>query len=185
MYTWISPLMQLGSRTNYVLQESDVWNLSPTMRSKAVYTKFTGLQLIESSKVPPILRRLWIANRHDILIDLSLTYVGIALEFLRPLCLKFILDELSAPDNTGESGRVHRANALIYSALELVVALLKAQIDGQHLWCARRASNRVRTELLASIYDKALKQRDLAGVASKDAEEGAKKAKGNWVVVQG
>ena len=130
MYTWISPLMQLGSRTNYVLQESDVWNLSPTMRSKAVYTKFTGLQLIESSKVPPILRRLWIANRHDILIDLSLTYVGIALEFLRPLCLKFILDELSAPDNTGESGRVHRANALIYSALELVVALLKAQIDG-------------------------------------------------------
>lgn len=181
----MNPLMQLGSRTNYVLQESDVWNLSPTMRSKAVFAKFSGLQILGSSKVPPVVRRLWVANRRDIFVDLSLTLVGVGLEFLRPLCLKFILDELSAPDMDGESGRIHRANALVYSSLELVVALLKAQIDGQHLWCARRASNRIRTELLASIYNKALKQRDLAGVASKEAGEGAKTAKGSLTISWG
>ena len=156
-----------------------MWTLSPTMRSKAVFTKFAALDLVGSSKVPPILRRLWIANRRDILVDVSLTYVSVGLEFLRPLCLKFILDELSAPDMDGDNGRRHRANALVYACLELVVALVKAQIDGQHLWCARRASNRVRTELLASIYDKALKQRDLAGVPAKEDQDAPPKGKGD------
>ena len=49
---------------------------------------------------------------------------------------------------------------------------LQAQCDLQHLWCGRRASVRIRQELMASIYDKALKRKDLSGIVHKDQEEG-------------
>ncbi|KAG6821862.1 hypothetical protein H0H93_006937, partial [Arthromyces matolae] len=38
----------------------------------------------------------------------------------------------------------------------------------QHLWFGRRASTRIRSELMAAIYDKALKRRDFSGVVDKE-----------------
>jgi hypothetical protein len=50
---------------------------------------------------------------------------------------------------------------MIYSAPQ-------AQADVQHLWFGRRASTRVRSQLMAAIYDKALKRKDFSGIVSKD-----------------
>jgi hypothetical protein len=44
----------------------------------------------------------------------------------------------------------------------------------QHLWYARRASTRIRSELMAAIYDKALNRKDFSGVVNKE-----EKGKGN------
>jgi len=49
---------------------------------------------------------------------------------------------------------------------------LQAQSDLHHLYCGRRASIRILQELRASIYDKALKRKDLSGIVSKDQKEG-------------
>jgi len=53
-----------------------------------------------------------------------------------------------------------------------MLILLQAQSDLQHLYCGRRASIRIRQEIMASIYDKALKRKDLSGIVSKDQKEG-------------
>ena len=62
---------------------------------------------------------------------------------------------------------------LSFTTLEpKILILLQAQSDLQHLWCGRRASIRIRQELMASIYDKALKRKDFSGIVHKDQKEG-------------
>lgn len=41
----------------------------------------------------------------------------------------------------------------------------------QHLWFGRRAATRIRSSLMASIYDKALKRKDFSGIVSKDEKK--------------
>lgn len=45
---------------------------------------------------------------------------------------------------------------------------LQAQADVQHLWFGRRAATRMRSQLMASIYDKALKRKDYSGIVNKE-----------------
>lgn len=46
----------------------------------------------------------------------------------------------------------------------------QVQLDFQHLYIIRRANTRVRSELIAAIYDKALKRKDYANVSHPDSE---------------
>lgn len=161
----MTPLLKLGARRDRVIQESDVWNISPTMCSKALYAKFSTI------RAPSLARQLWDANKFDMLVDLLLTYASVALDFMRPFFLKRILDALSDTNDV----RTHRAQACVYALLALVCALAKAQMDAAHMWCGRRASMRVRSELMAVIYQKAVRQRDLASLAP---EDGKRKGKG-------
>ena len=47
---------------------------------------------------------------------------------------------------------------------------LQTETDCLHLWFGRRAQVRIRTLLMASIYDKALKRKDFSGAVRKDDE---------------
>ena len=47
----------------------------------------------------------------------------------------------------------------------------KANLDAQHLWFGRRATTRIRSELMAAIYDKALKRRDYSGITKLEDKE--------------
>ncbi|TFK37278.1 multidrug resistance-associated ABC transporter [Crucibulum laeve] len=147
-FAWIRPLVQLGRKTT--LNEEDVPNLSPTMRSRPVFMKF------ESIHRPTLLRKLWAANSQDIFVVLN--YAG-------PFFLKHILDAISYP--TPES----RGRAYIYAFLAFVCTVMKAQADLYHLWFSRRGSVRVRSQMMAAIYDKALKRKDYSGIIAKDKEE--------------
>ena len=49
--------------------------------------------------------------------------------------------------------------------------LSQAQADLQHLWFGRRACTRIRSELMAAIYDKALKRKDYSGIVNKDKKK--------------
>lgn len=64
-----------------------------------------------------------------------------------------------------------RPQAYVYAVLMFLGSLLKSQCDVNHLWFGRRAATRTRSELMAVIYDKALKRRDLSGIAKKAEEE--------------
>ena len=46
--------------------------------------------------------------------------------------------------------------------------LSQSQCELNHLWIGRRACVRVRTELMAAIYAKALKRKDYSGIVDKD-----------------
>jgi ABC-type multidrug transport system fused ATPase/permease subunit len=96
-----------------------------------------------------------------------------------PFFLNRILTSIG-PGATPES----RSKAYIYAVLALVVTILRSECDLQHLWFGRRAAVRGRSELMAAIYDKALKRKDFSGIVEKkkkdgDGKEGEEEEKSN------
>ncbi|KAF9447375.1 hypothetical protein P691DRAFT_782489 [Macrolepiota fuliginosa MF-IS2] len=142
-FYWVYPLVRKGRNTT--LNEDDVWDLSPTLQSRPVFIKFS------QTKRPTLLRRLWAANSFDLMTIFN---------YANPFFLKRILDEI----DHGNPTRANKSKAYVYAFLAFACTLAKAQIDVQHLWLGRRAGTRVRSELMASIYDKALKRKDYSGV---------------------
>jgi hypothetical protein len=103
-----------------------------------------------------------------------------------------ILSSLDKPDPTRED----RSNAYVFAVLAFIATLLKVyhkflclsighsfpviaqgQSDVQHFWRGRRAATRIRSELMASIYDKALKRKDYSGIIDKEKQTEAAKKK--------
>uniref|UniRef100_A0A8H8CJP6 Multidrug resistance-associated ABC transporter n=1 Tax=Psilocybe cubensis TaxID=181762 RepID=A0A8H8CJP6_PSICU len=158
-FKWVYPLVKRG--TNTTLEEKDVWDMSPTMQSRPIFVKFSSI------KRSTLLRRLWAANSLDLILDFSLTFVSVLFNYAGPFFLKRILDLIDLEEPTPES----RTRAYIYAFLAFTCSILKAQADVQHLWFGRRAATRIRSELMAAIYDKALKRKDFSGVVNKDKKE--------------
>ncbi|KAI0945816.1 hypothetical protein AcV7_009953 [Taiwanofungus camphoratus] len=161
-FRWILPLIDRGTHTT--LSEGDVWALSPTMQSRPLYIKFGN------TKRATLIRRLWAANSLDLILDFILTYVSVIFNYASPFFLKRILDSLDTRETPSPE---RRALAYIYAFLAFLSTLCKAEADVQHLWYGRRASTRIRSELMAAIYDKALKRKDFSGIVNKDAGESA------------
>ncbi|KAF8579651.1 multidrug resistance-associated ABC transporter [Ramaria rubella] len=151
-FKWIYPLIKKGR--NETLNEPDVWELSPTMRCKAVYLKFAA------TRRKTLIRRLWAANSFDMILDFLLTLVSVLFYYAGPFFLKRILESLDpAVDNDPEA----RSRAYIYAFLAFLSTVCKAEADIHHLWFARRAGTQLLTELMASIYAKALVRKDYSG----------------------
>ncbi|EGN91771.1 hypothetical protein SERLA73DRAFT_157398 [Serpula lacrymans var. lacrymans S7.3] len=144
-FFWVYPLIKSGTYTT--LNEDDVWNLSPTMQSRPVFIKFNTIHR------KTLLRRLWASNSLDLIVVFN--YAG-------PFFLRRILDAIDNPSPE------NRSRAYIYAFLAFLCTVMKAQADVQHLWFGRRAATRTRVELMAAIYDKALKRRDYSGIIDKD-----------------
>ncbi|KAI0332194.1 multidrug resistance-associated ABC transporter [Cubamyces sp. BRFM 1775] len=162
-FRWVVPLLDRGM--NQTLNEPDIWSLSPTMQARPLHIKF-------SRSTGKLLKRIWQANSLDLLLDFTLTYVSIVFNYAGPFFLKRILDSLDGSGRDPEK----RALAFVYAFLALASSLCKSQADVNHLWFGRRAATRIRMELMASIYDKALKRKDFSGIVNKDADK--KDAKG-------
>jgi len=180
------------------LNEKDVWALSPSLSSRPLFIKFSAFaeRVRPLHSRQPLVWILLKAHSLDLILDSSLTILSIFFNYASPFFLKRILDAVSlpaaehkseglffqvliytritdatAPDPTRPlTPRELRAQALVYAILALVCTCLKAQADVQHLWYGRRAATRARSELMAAIYDKALKRRDASGLAMKDKE---------------
>ncbi|KAJ7764232.1 hypothetical protein B0H16DRAFT_1526418 [Mycena metata] len=164
-FSWIYPLIKQGTYTT--LSDKDVFQLSPNMQSRPVFIKFSSLQL------PTLVQKLWAANSLDIIVDFLLTVVSVVFNYAGPFFLKRILDAIDKESPT----RRDKGTAYIYALLMLLCAVLKAQTDLQHLWCGRRASTRIRVELIAAVYDKALKRKDFSGLVDKDKARDAAERK--------
>ncbi|KAF8144221.1 ABC transporter type 1, transmembrane domain-containing protein, partial [Mycena galopus ATCC 62051] len=163
-FSWIYPLIKKG--THKTLQDKDVFELSPNIQSRPVFIKFNRLQM------PTLLQKLWVANSLDLMFVFRIPLtLSVLFNYAGPLFLKRILDAIDTPTPT----RRDKGTAYIYALLMLICAVLKAQIDLQHLWHSRRASTRLRVELIAAVYDKALKRKDFSGLVSKDAADATHK----------
>ncbi|KAI0649819.1 multidrug resistance-associated ABC transporter [Trametes meyenii] len=154
-FRWVLPLLDRGMYRT--LNEDDVWLLSPLMRCRPLHIKFSRTQ-------GRLLKRILDTNRFDMVLDAALTYVSIGLNYAGPFFLKRILDALTVGERDGEK----RAGAFVYAVLSFLCVVAKAEVDIQHLYVGRRAAARVRSALMASVYDKALKRKDFSGVVGKD-----------------
>ncbi|KAJ7108139.1 multidrug resistance-associated ABC transporter [Mycena epipterygia] len=155
-FRWVYPLVQRGRNTT--LNEKDVWDLSPNIQSRPIFIKFSTLPQ------KSLLAKLWAANSFDVIVDFALTFCSIAFNYCGPFFLKRILDAIDTSNETEKD----KAKAYIYAFLMFVCSICKSQCDVQHLWIGRRAATRMRSELMAAIYDKALKRKDFSGVVDKD-----------------
>jgi hypothetical protein len=90
--------------------------------------------------------------------------------------MKKILDALDNDTPSQDAQEISRA--YIYAALAFLASVCKGQSDAQHLWFGRRAQTRIRNELIAEIYEKALKRKDFSGIVnSKTAAQSGKDVK--------
>lgn len=180
-FSWVNPLIRLGYEKD--LKDDDVPPLSVTMRSEQVFNSLLALSAPTvdakgNMKPPPsLLRRLATLNAMDFSLDASLTCVSVLCNYASPYLLKKILDSLSNP--TPET----KARAYIYATLALLASIGKAEADLLHLWHGRRESVRVKNQLVAIIYEKALKRKDFSGVVGlgdkkKEDVDGKGKKKG-------
>ncbi|KAK7005882.1 hypothetical protein R3P38DRAFT_3040178 [Favolaschia claudopus] len=171
-FSWVYPLIELGRNTT--LNESDVWDLSPTIRSRPIFIKFSALPQNLS-----LLAKLWAANSFDVSMDFLLTIMSILFNYAEPFFLKRILDCLDTSTNTSpDMQKRTQSKAFVYAILMFVCSLMKAQCEVQHLWLGRRACTRIRSELMAAIYDKTLKRRDYSGVVDEQNAAGKEEAGG-------
>ena len=191
-------ILILPQGTTTPLNEKDVWALSPSLSSRPLFIKFSAFaeRVRPLHSKQPLVWILLKAHSLDLILDFSLTILSIFFNYASPFFLKRILDALTVPATEYKSDglffqvliytritdatapdptrpltpRELRAQALVFAVLALVCTYFKAQADVQHLWYGRRAATRARSELMAAIYDKALKRRDASGLAMKNKE---------------
>ncbi|KAJ6542780.1 multidrug resistance-associated ABC transporter [Mycena capillaripes] len=155
-FNWVYPLVKLG--TNETLNEKDVWGLSPTMQSRPIFFKFQRNPSIT------LLRRLIATNSLDLILDFVGTVLSTMLEYAGPFFLKRLLDSIDQRHASPKD----KGMAYIYAGLMFLCSVIKGQTDLQHLWYGRRATTRIRSELMAAIYYKALTRKDLSGIVNKE-----------------
>ncbi|TFK50262.1 P-loop containing nucleoside triphosphate hydrolase protein [Heliocybe sulcata] len=152
-FDWIRALINRGrART---LNETDVRNLSPTMRTHALYLKFCRIQ------APTLAYQLWKASSLDVLLGAVMMYAGVVCDYAGPFFLKNILAGIE------DGSKQSRAQAFIFAFLAFLAYAMRVALFNHSLWYTRRASIRARSELQAAIYEKALKRKDFSGVTAK------------------
>ena len=167
-----SPLSPVADSGAFTFSRSDTPRTTTIEESWPETPHHTATAMSASTnnplKIKPYLRKLSSkdANSLDLILDFVLTYVSVVFNYAGPFFLKRILDALDGKEPNPEK----RAIAFIYAFLAFASSLAKAQADLQHLWIGRRACTRIRTELMAAIYDKALKRKDFSGIVDKDAK---------------
>jgi hypothetical protein len=183
-FGWVTPLTKRESLFN----EDDVWDLSPLMATRAIYTKYAEVGKAyqnSSGKVTPssFFWHWWACNSLDIILEFGLSMLSIALEFSSPLFLKLILECIASlgTEISPVEARKLRAQALIWAFAAFVCSVVKAGSDLHHLFYGRRAATRTRNEIMVAIYDKALRRRDVIAPPTtadtkKDGEKGGAKA---------
>ncbi|KZT57684.1 hypothetical protein CALCODRAFT_273206 [Calocera cornea HHB12733] len=153
-FAWVGPLVWKGRKKT--LNEEDVWSFSPTLQSQPLFEKYRAMRKSTT------LRSLFAANSLDLILDCILSFVASICAYAGPFFLKRILDAIANP--TPE----RRSFAFLFAAMSFGAALLKAEADLLHLWNDRRISTRLKSELMADIYEKSLRRKDFSGVANKD-----------------
>lgn len=160
-----NPFTVTSQGTSTTLNDEDVWKLSPRFLSRPLFLKWQQ----PSYQRKTLLRKLWATNALDLILDFVLSYLSVVFNYLGPFFLKRILDSLD-PNIADEPGSKKGYEiAYVYAGLAFLSQLCKAQAELQHLWYGRRAATRIRMELMAAIYDKALKRKDFSGIVDKDA----------------
>ncbi|KAF8872717.1 hypothetical protein CPB85DRAFT_1378897 [Mucidula mucida] len=157
-FNWVYPLVRKGR--NMTLEDTDVWSLSPTYQSRPLFIKFSNI--VQSS----LLRKIAVANTHDLMLDAGLTIISTIFNYSVPFFMSLILTAIDGRDRTAED----TTRAYIYAFLMFLCSIAKSQADLHHLWFGRRAGTHMRSELIASIYDKALKRKDFSGIVDKTEE---------------
>ncbi|QRW14151.1 ABC transporter [Ceratobasidium sp. AG-Ba] len=194
-FSWISPLISIGE--SRALEESDVWSMSREMRSRAILKQF--MQIGKQ----PLWRSLIIANAKDLFIDFVMTVSYAVLGFAPPIILNLMLRALnenqvsksitpkleiyatstidafltlgSGPLMLPQEPRNIRGSDLYFLAITAFFCrIVQSQAQVQYLYFSRRASLRIKSEIVGLIYRKSLTRKNTLGATPNNQKGKAK-----------
>ncbi|WVW80972.1 hypothetical protein I302_102963 [Kwoniella bestiolae CBS 10118] len=163
-FNWVNKFILEGASKE--LEPEDLPKLSLTQQTSVVFDRFRQLQ------TSSLLKKIFLANKLDLGLDAGLTLLAVVFNYAGPYFLKKILDGL---DNKSPKAM---SQAYIFAFLAFLASTLKALVDLLHLWHGRRATVRIKAELTAAIYDKALRRKDASGVVAAKEDENKDKEGG-------
>lgn len=158
------------------------------------------LTLPTHRREPTLVRRILRASARDILIDVVLklvcrlfsqttpriecsmltledSQVAVTLNYLRPYFIQRLLECLSTPSTTSTPSDnpppwSPRDQAYIFALLAFLSMAGRSLAELQHFHHARRIGMRLRSELTTTVYEKALRRKDVAGWVGKEKDDG-------------
>ncbi|OWZ59598.1 hypothetical protein C356_00814 [Cryptococcus neoformans c45] len=160
-FSWVDSFIRYGNSQE--LEPEDLPPLSMTQQTAIVFEKF---RQVTTSK---LVNKLFLVNKLDMALDASLTLVSVVLNYAGPFFLNRILEGLDI------RSREAMSRAYVFALFALFASISKALVDLLHLWHSRRAAVRIKAELTAAVYDKALRRKDASGIVSKTGSEGKEK----------
>lgn len=179
-YSWMAPIQSLA--LNRSLSPIDVWRLRSINDTRLLFSKFKQLDYASqtTSRKPRLLKRILRANANDIALDAFFKLISVSFAYLGTYILKSVLDQIQiAADH--EAQRSHQSNvtradaptskpqwssrqkAFVYASLGLTLTVVRFLAELQNLHHARQVGLRLRSTLVVSLFEKALKRRDLSG----------------------
>ncbi|ORY29629.1 putative ATP-binding cassette transporter protein YOR1 [Naematelia encephala] len=162
-FSWVSPIVAFGNT-----KELEIEDMPPMSMTNQTEISFDRFKKVKSRS---LIFRVLRAHRMDLMIDFFMSVISVILNYAGPFFLKRILDGLTVrtPDAMSK--------AYIFAVLAFLASSFKALSDVIHLYHGRRACVRIKSELTAAIYDKALRRRDVSGVVDEKEKEPSKDGK--------
>ncbi|EPQ60440.1 pleiotropic drug resistance ABC transporter [Gloeophyllum trabeum ATCC 11539] len=157
-YSFVEPLFGVAMR--HTLDEADVWRLSPYFQHKNMFEKYIAYQ--NQHPTYSLLRFLLESNILDLSLDILLELWVAVVGFVPPYALQQILSALA--DDTPEA----RRRAFTFALFTFLAHLSFAQTALFQNFHTRRSYERTRGQLFCALHYKALKRRDVSGIATKD-----------------
>ncbi|TKY88999.1 hypothetical protein EX895_002240 [Sporisorium graminicola] len=188
-YSWMARIQSLALRRS--LNPTDVWRLRSVNDTRLLFRKFKALELAtdSASKKPRLLSRILRANANDILLDACFKLISVSFAYLGTYILKSILDQIQIAA-THEDGHLDhstdsddtqwtpRQKAFAYACIGLCLTVVRFLAELQNYHHARQVGLRLRSTLVVSLFEKALKRRDLSGQTKSASSEPAEKDDG-------
>ncbi|CAO1630357.1 unnamed protein product [Sympodiomycopsis kandeliae] len=165
-YRWMAPIMRLSLKRP--LLPSDVWRLRFINDTRIIFSKFrAGARDANGEKIN-LAWRIVKANSRDVALDAAYKVCGVTLAYAGPALMKKILEAIGEaavqdrPDvQQGEWTARQRAFVFALTALFLTFVRYIAELLNFHH--ARQVGLRIRSEMVAALFEKALRRRNMAG----------------------
>ncbi|EPQ27859.1 uncharacterized protein PFL1_04603 [Pseudozyma flocculosa PF-1] len=149
----------------------------------------------EARRHPGLLAKILRANANDILLDACFKLVSVSFAYLGTFIMKSILTEIqiaasmeggTANDDGGRHGRggatpttgqawTPRQKAFVYATIGLALTVVRFLAELQNYHHARQVGLRLRSTLVVSMFEKALKRRDLSGLTRPTKSDAARR----------
>ncbi|KAJ1039944.1 hypothetical protein NDA10_004205 [Ustilago hordei] len=173
-YSWMAPIQKLALQRS--LNPTDVWRLRSINDTRLLFRKFKALEPKPASRdtnKPRLLSRILRANANDILLDACFKLISVSFAYLGTYILKSILDEIQiaathpdprhSPPPSDDKEWSPSQKAFVYAFIGLCLTVVRFLAELQNYHHARQVGLRLRSTLVVSLFEKALKRRDLSG----------------------
>ncbi|KAN0064357.1 hypothetical protein ACQY0O_002552 [Thecaphora frezii] len=184
-YSWMAPIQKLALQRS--LAPTDVWRLRSINDTRLLFRKFQALDRdcgSDSNSTPTkprrsLLAKVLRANANDVLLDACFKLISVSFAYLGTFIMKSILTEIqlaAALDDDGQdldgrneeaaeaSAWTPRQRAFVYAVIGLALTVVRFLAELQNYHHARQVGLRLRSTLVVSLFEKALKRRDLSGL---------------------